>query len=139
MIIIDKNPTEIIPNIRESYYDTKIITVILLSGTSASDYYDNYVAMLTKFGVQYFWMGGTVAKNGMARWTITWDIDKTPQYSLLQSLTSLWNSYHSTFFSISYYVLENRSEIDEFIKKFNIINDDLIEAMRHRADDIWKG
>jgi len=140
MIIISRNPTEIIPNIRESYYETKVIAVTLVDNTRNSRSH-KYAAMLNKRDDNYYWLGGKFGDGlGLTPWLSFSDynhfVDNDP-HSVLQCLIKTWEKY-SNDFRINYFMLENQNEIEELFNMMNITNVDLRAAMNHRMVEIGK-
>ena len=133
MIVISRNPTEIIPNIRESYYETKVITVTLVDNTRNSRSH-KYAAMLNKRGNNYYWLGGKFGDGlGLTPWLSFSDynhfVDEEP-HSVLQCFIKTWEKYSDNF-RINYFVLENQNEIDELFNMMNITNVDLQIGRAH--------
>ena len=144
MIKISKNPNDVVPNIRESYYDTKVVVVILLPRDPETTKINpnSYAAMLSKYhNNQYCWWGGSFAKGGIRLYYIpecNYFGDEATKISLIEYIMKTWD-YYVDDYHISYYVLENQNEIIDLTEKLNITNDVLIAAMRQRGCNIWQG
>jgi len=129
MITISKNPNDVVPNIRESYYDTKVIVVILLPRDPETTKINpnSYAAMLSKYHNQYCWRGSSFVKGEIHLSSIPECnyFDEATKISLIEYIMKTWN-YYVEDYHISYYVLENQNEIIDLTEKLNIINDVLI-------------
>lgn len=121
MIVIDKDPNTMVPNIHERYLHEKVITIYL--DASLSVYRQDYCGILlpdTRTVInQYAWKGGSIDYHDTAYWSIP------SNNKLIELLCLAWKEV-SNYYKITVYVLDSIKELQDYLDVHNITNTSFI-------------
>ena len=122
MITIDKNPAVVIPNVCESDIRHKLIISVVNTGEC------QFVSYLLKDGNLIYERGCDIKCEHP--WICKWrDSFNTNNKTIIELMIKEWQYQHN---ELQYLIIENNTDFEQFLDKFNIKND-----FRNELTAVW--